>query len=123
MDIFKKIEDVLTELLDIEAEEITPETYVIRDLNAESIDLLELAVGLNSSFNIDINDDEIFLRNLRLYLTEAKQIGKDALEYLVKKFPFLTRDRIEEIMADLKNGPVLKVKDLVSFVAWQMQGG
>lgn len=123
MDIFKKIEDILTELLDIESEEITPETYVIRDLNAESIDLLELAVGLNSSFNIDINDDEIFLRNLRLYLTEAKEIGKDALEYLSKKFPFLTRDRTEEIMADLKDGPVLKVKDLVSYVAWQMQGG
>ena len=119
MDIFRKIKEILTELLDIEEEEITPETYIVRDLGAESIDFLELAVALNSRFKIKIDDDEIFLGKLRLYLTEAEHEKKDVLLYLAGKFPFLSVKRIKEITADLDGGPVLKVKDLISYVSWR----
>ena len=30
MDVFEKIKEILTDILDIEGDEITPETYVIR---------------------------------------------------------------------------------------------
>jgi acyl carrier protein len=123
MDILKKIKEILAEILDIDEEEIAPETYLIRDLNAESIDLLELAVALNSAFNIKINDDEIFLRNLRPYLTEAKEKQADEVAYLLENFPFLTKDRMTQILGDLQGGPVLKVKDLVSYVAWMGKTG
>lgn len=119
MDIFGEIKEILTELLDIEPEEIEPESYVIRDLGAESIDLLELAVELNASFKIEIADDEVFLKKLRLYLTEVQETGADTVAYLGEKFPFLTRDRIKEILSDLEAGPVLKVKDLIDYVACQ----
>lgn len=121
MDIFREIKEILTEILDVEASDITPETYLIRDLDAESIDLLELAVVLNSRFNVDIKDDEIFLRKLRLYIAEAEEQGKDVPRYLMEKTPFLTRGRLEAIIADLEGGPVLKVEDLVSYVAWQIK--
>jgi len=119
MDIFGEIKEILTEILDIEDLAITENTYVIRELGAESIDLLELAVALNSRFNVDIKDDEIFLRTLRLYITEAKEHGKDIMQYLLHKFPFLAESRIEEILSDLEGGPVLKVEDLVSYVSWR----
>ncbi|MBW2010955.1 MAG: acyl carrier protein [Deltaproteobacteria bacterium] len=119
MDILKKTKEILAEILDIDEEEIAPETYLIRDMNAESIDLLELAVALNSAFNIKINDDEIFLRNLRPYLTEAKEKQADEVAYLLENFPFLTKDRMTQILDDLQGGPVLKVKDLAGYVAWR----
>ncbi len=119
MDILEEITEILAEILDIENHNISPETYLIRELGAESIDLLELAVAINSGFNIDVNDDEIFLRKLRQYVTEAKQQNNDLLRYLVEKLPFLSRKRLENIIADLEGGPTLKVKDLISYIEWQ----
>jgi len=116
MDILEEIKNILAEILDIENRIITPETYLVRELGAESIDLLELAVAINSGFNIDVNDDKIFLRKLRQYVTEAKQQNNDLLQYLVEKFPFLSRKRLEEIVTDLEGGPALKVKDLISYI-------
>ncbi len=105
------------EILDIEEEEITPETYVVRELDAESIDLLELAVELNAKFNIDINDDDIFLKTLRLYLAEAREAKKNPAQLLALKYPHISPARIKEILKDLEDGPVLKVKDLRDYVA------
>ena len=119
MDILKQIKEILIEILDIEGQEITPETYIIRELDAESIDLLELAVALNSRFNIEVKDDELFLRTFRFYMTEAKEQGRDIVQYLVHKFPFLTEKRVEETISDLEGGPTLKVKDLISYVSWR----
>lgn len=119
MEIFQQIKEILTELLDIEEREITPESYLIRDLGVESIDLLELAVEINARWRIKVNDDDIFLRSLRLYLKQAKENQMDSVLYLAGKFPFLTEGRIREILADLERGPTLKVKDLVSYIVWQ----
>ncbi|MDL1980752.1 MAG: phosphopantetheine-binding protein [Deltaproteobacteria bacterium] len=120
MDILEEIKKILAEILDIENHIITPETYLIRELGAESIDLLELAVAINSRFNIDVNDDEIFLRKLRQYVTEAKQQNNDLLGYLVEKLPFLSSKRLENIIADLEGGPTLKVKDIISYIDFQI---
>jgi len=122
VDILEEIKKILVEILDIENDIITPETYLIRKLGAESIDLLELAVAINSRFNIDVNDDEIFLRKLRQYITEAEQQNKNILQYLAKNLPFLSRKRLEEIIADLEGGPTLKVKDLIAYVERQRNG-
>ncbi len=120
MDVFGTIQESLTEILDIEPGEVTPDTYVIRDLDAESIDLLELSVALNTRFRTEINDDKVFLKTLRLVINEANGNGGDAIGRLAREFPFLRRDRIHEILSDIGGGPVLKVKDLVSYVSWQI---
>ena len=121
MDIFAELKKIIEDLLDLENREITPETLLIQDLGAESIDLLELAVTIDSRFKVAVRDDEIFLTRFRLYSTEAEKQGKDSVHYLVGKYPFLGEDRIAEIMAHIKEGPQLKIKDLISYVAYQSQ--
>ena len=123
MDILKNIKEILTEILDIEDQEITPETYLIRDLGAESIDLLELAVAINSGFEIEVNDDQIFLKQLRLHMTDGEEQSEEIVKYLSGRFPFLTKRRVKEIIGDLEGGPVLKVKDLISYIAWISKNG
>jgi acyl carrier protein len=122
MDTFAEIKKILVELLDLEDGEMTPETYLIQELGAESIDLLELAVTINSRFKITVKDDEVFLTRFRLYLTEAEQQGKDSAPYVAKKYPFLTHDRIAEIIAHIDEGPQLKIKDLISYIAYRLRG-
>ena len=119
MDAFHEIKNVIMEILDVEEDQILPETYLIRELGAESIDLLELAVSLNTVFKKEIIDDDIFLRKLRPYLDEAEEIGQDKSAYLAEKYSFLGHARIKEILGELGGGPVLKVKDLVSYINYE----
>jgi len=123
MDVFQGIRESLTEILDVDAGEVTPETYLMRDLGAESIDQLELSVALNARFGIEINDDQLFLRTLRACLNEAAERRGDAAVHLGERFPFLGRDRIGEVLATLDGGPVLKVKDLVAYTSWRLGSG
>ncbi len=119
MDIRNTIKSYLSEILDVDRETITEETYLIRDLGVESIDFLELAVALSGAFQIEVDDEEIFLLDLRLHLeTAGETTDKTAL--LAEKYPFLDADRIAEILKDLDQGPVLKVKDLVSYVTYHL---
>jgi acyl carrier protein len=118
--LFKTIKEILMELLAVEAEEIEPKTYLVRDLGVESIDFLELAVALNEQFHVDVHDDTVFLRNLRLHESQAQERGADTLGYLREHYPFLPEERLDEMLADMDGGPVIQVRDLESYVQWQM---
>ncbi|MCG8470964.1 MAG: phosphopantetheine-binding protein, partial [Desulfobacterales bacterium] len=104
--VFEKIQGTLADILDVERDEIGEETYLIRDLDVESIDLLELAVSLSSEFHIDVNDDEVFLKTLRVYLDSPKEHITDLRSYLMEKYPYLSLDRVDEILKDQNGGPV-----------------
>jgi acyl carrier protein len=117
---FEDIREILMELLDVEAEEIRLHSYLVRDLGVESIDFLELAVALNERFQIEVQDDTVFLRNLRLHLSKASESKAEPLDFLKGPYAFLAVDRLQEILADLNGGPVIQVRDLVSYVQWQM---
>jgi acyl carrier protein len=119
MTVFEKIQATLADILDVEKEIIGTETYLLRDLDVESIDLLELAVSLSSEFNIDVNDDEVFLKTLRVYLSDPGDHVTDVRVYLMEKYPYLTSVRVDEILSDQEGGPVLKVKDIVDYVTWR----
>lgn len=120
MDVFEEIAQILSELLDIDAQGIEPHTYLVRDLGVESIDFLELAVAVNGRFHVDVHDDTIFLRNLRLHLTEAAESDTAAPDHLKRVYPHLSPQRIETLLSDLEGGPVLQARDLECYVRWQM---
>ena len=113
---------ILEKILELDGEEISADTYIVRDLGAESIDLLEVAVGLNQEFGIKVQDDHVFLWRLRYYLVEARKSGVDVHSYLAGKYPFLDSARIAEILIDLDKGPVLKVRDIISYINFQLSG-
>jgi acyl carrier protein len=117
--VFGEIKDILSELLDVDAEEIGQQSYLVRDLGVESIDFLELAVAINERFRVEVHDDTVFLRNLRLHLTETSEHTADALDRVKRAYPHLPDQRIEAILSDLEGGPVLQVRDLESYVQWQ----
>lgn len=45
---------------DLTADDITPETDFLNDLDADSLDLIEIIVALEESFDINIPDDLTF---------------------------------------------------------------
>ena len=118
---FDIVQVILTELLDVHAAEITPNSYLVRDLGMESIDFLELAVALNQQFQVPVHDDTLFLRDLRVHLIQAREAGLAPVDGLRKHYAFLSRERLAAIAADLEAGPVIQVQDLIHYIQWQMK--
>ena len=57
-EIAEKVKDVLVEQLGIEESEITEEASFQDDLDADSLDLVELIMELEDQFGIKISDDD-----------------------------------------------------------------
>ena len=119
MDLLNGVRGIVTEIMDVDGGAITEETCLIRDLGAESIDLLELAVAMSHRFGLPVQDDEIFLRKFPLYRLEAAQAGADPLTYLAERIPFLPPVRIAEILAEPDRSAALTIGDLIRYLRYQ----
>ncbi|WP_290922794.1 acyl carrier protein [Halodesulfovibrio sp.] len=116
MSTFTQVQHVITEVLEVEPEEVTPSTYVLRDLPTESIDLMEYGIGLNKECGISVSDDIVFLKSLRLHMAEAEDNGIEQQIHLRSVYPHLSTDRIQEILQTVNAGPVLQVQDIVAYI-------
>lgn len=57
-EIFDKVKKIVTEQLSVEpAEKVTPEANFANDLNADSLDTVELVMALEEEFDIEIPDE------------------------------------------------------------------
>lgn len=57
-ELFNRVQGVVAEQLGVEPEQVTPEAEFVQDLNADSLDLVELIMQLEEEFGIEISDDE-----------------------------------------------------------------
>ncbi len=57
-EIFKEVQDILVDQLGIEPEEVTMEASFIDDLNADSLDIVELIMTLEQEFEVSIPDED-----------------------------------------------------------------
>ncbi len=55
---FETVKKVLAEQLEVDPELITPETDIIDDLGADSLDLVELVMSLEEYYDIVLTDDK-----------------------------------------------------------------
>ena len=57
--VYEKIKMIISEQFDIEEDEIIMETSFKDDLNADSLDLVELIMVLEDEFEIEVNDESV----------------------------------------------------------------
>lgn len=69
---FDKIKSILAEQLDVDADTLTMETDIGKDLNADSLDVVEILMSIEDEFDVEIPDEEI---------ENIKTIG-DVVEYI-----------------------------------------
>lgn len=58
MDIFEKVRSLISEQLDIDEDKITPET-TFEDIDADSLDVVELVMALEEEFDLEIADEAV----------------------------------------------------------------
>jgi acyl carrier protein len=61
--VFERVRKIIAEQLGVEESEITPETSFVDDLNADSLDLVELIMSLEEEFSaegktVEISDED-----------------------------------------------------------------
>ena len=57
-EIFEKVKAIIVDLLQVSEDAVTLEAHFIDDLGADSLDLVELIMGIEEEFNIEIPDGE-----------------------------------------------------------------
>ena len=57
-EVFERVKEVLTEQLGVDENEITDEASFQEDLDADSLDLVELIMELEDQFGIKISDED-----------------------------------------------------------------
>ena len=56
-DIFDRVKKVVVEQLEVEPEKVTPDASFANDLQADSLDVVELVMALEEEFDIEIPDE------------------------------------------------------------------
>jgi acyl carrier protein len=63
-EIFEKVRQALVDALSVEEDEVTEEATLTGDLQAESIDVLDIVFRLEKAFNIKISQEELTPRDV-----------------------------------------------------------
>lgn len=55
---FEKLQDIIVDVLNVQKEEVKPETTFVDDLGADSLDIFQIIMGIEEEFDIEIDNDE-----------------------------------------------------------------
>lgn len=55
---FEKIQKIISEVLNVDTDEITTETTFVDDLGADSLDLFQIIMGIEEEFDIEIANED-----------------------------------------------------------------
>ena len=71
---YEKLKEIIAEVLNVDRDEIRPDTTFTDDLCADSLDVFQIIMGLEEAFNIEITSEE----------TEKIVTVQDAVETIQK---------------------------------------
>ena len=73
--VFEKIREIIADQLDAPAESITMDTDLMKDLEADSLDAVEIIMAIESEFDLEIPDDRAeefkMVSNIVSYIEES----------------------------------------------------
>ena len=55
---FEKLQEIIADVLNVNADEITMETKFVDDLGADSLDIFQIIMGIEEAFDIEIDNDD-----------------------------------------------------------------
>ena len=55
---FEKIQEIIADVLNIDVQEVRPESKFVDDLGADSLDIFQIIMGIEETFDIEFDNDE-----------------------------------------------------------------
>ncbi len=112
-EIYDKVKQCLNQALGVEESEMAPETSLTNDLEAESIDFVDIIFRMEKAFSLKIPQGELFpqdIFNNKDYVSAGK-LTADGLTVLKSQYPYIDLSGV--------NGD-LPVSDLAKFYTVDM---
>ncbi len=119
-EIYEKVVNSLVQALGVSRSEISPETSLVADLEAESIDFLDIMFRLENDFGIEISRGELFPQEMlrdSQYVAGGK-LTEAGAEELRKRFAFTDLSDLQ-VGADIQTqmSEMLTVQLITDYVA------
>lgn len=57
-EVLAKLKEIIIDRLDVDEDQIKPEASFVEDLGADSLDIVELIMGIEEEFDIEIPDED-----------------------------------------------------------------
>ena len=74
--VFEKIRRILCDQLDLDEDKVTMESDIVEDLEADSLDVVDLVMTIEDEFGLEVPDEEI--ENFRSVGDVVRYIQKNA---------------------------------------------
>ena len=55
---FEKLKEIIADVLNVNADEITMDTTFVDDLGADSLDIFQIIMGIEETYDIEIDNEE-----------------------------------------------------------------
>lgn len=121
-EIFKKVQSTLVDALGVDEEQVEPGSTLQGDLEAESIDFLDIVFRLERNFGITIPRGELFPENLTSdpsMIKDGKLTAK-GLDELASRMPYADMTEFAKNPEVDRIGDLYTVDMLVKYVAGKL---
>ena len=117
-EIFEKIQETLASALGVEQSEIRPESSLVNDLGAESIDFIDIIFRLEKSFDIKIPSGDLFPGNILNDDRFVKDgtVTPDGLQELREKVPYLDVDAFSKDPQTARLADFFTVQMVINYI-------
>ena len=115
-----RVRAIVASALDVPSERVVRHASLINDLNAESIDFIDIVFRLESEFGIDIPQEEIWKGSIDATDDAAIQAGIERLKASMPEF------RWESLPASITRADLpalMTVQTITDYVARRLDGG
>lgn len=122
-EIFDKVREALVDALGVDEDEVTPGATLRGDLDAESIDFLDIVFRLEKAFDIKIERGELIPMDLLEnadYVSGGK-VNAEGIKQLKARMPFADLTKFEANPSVQSLGEQLTVQDMCRFVEHKLK--
>ena len=122
-EILANVREVLVDALAVDDDEVVCEARLVEDLGAESIDFLDITFRLEKSFDIKIEQGEMFPETVLSdpkYVQEGK-VTDEGMALLRERLPYADLDQFDASRSVVEFPNIFTVQTLVDFVKTKLQ--
>jgi acyl carrier protein len=117
-EIFEKVQETLVDALGVDEDEVTPDAVLTKDLEAESIDFLDIVFKLEQAFGFKIEQGELFPDNVAQNpeYVQSGMVTQKGIDELKAKLPHVDFSEFEKDPQVSRVGDIFTVDAVVNFV-------
>lgn len=116
------VQDILCDTLGVDEEEVRPDSRVVEDLGAESIDFLDLIFRLENEFDVRVDRKELYPEDIlvNIEFADGGKLNSTGVTKLKERMPFMDFSSFEVDPKLDRFSESITVNAIGDYVAWRL---